>query len=128
MIDHTRRESLLARSGLEWTALRPMMLDDTSGSDPARKMKPGDLLLRRVSRQALARTMVLALNDRSTIGRNFLPPFVLHGAVQIGTEEIDASAKSFLTHITDPLLDPRRRLARLLSKMKDESLGLKAGS
>ncbi|MCA3043174.1 MAG: hypothetical protein ING60_16480 [Rhodocyclaceae bacterium] len=59
---------------------------------------------------------------------NFLPPFVPHGAVQIGTEEIDASAKSFLTHITDPLLDPRQRLARLLSKMKDEGLELKAGS
>ncbi|MCA2999134.1 MAG: SDR family oxidoreductase [Rhodocyclaceae bacterium] len=69
MIDHTRSESLLARSGLEWTALRPIMLDDTSGSDPAREMQPGDSLLRKVSRQALARTMVLALNDRSTIGR-----------------------------------------------------------
>ncbi|MCA2999137.1 MAG: NAD(P)H-dependent oxidoreductase [Rhodocyclaceae bacterium] len=62
------------------------------------------------------------------IGMKFLPPFVLHGAVQIGTEEIDASAKSYLTHISDPLLDPRQRLARLLSKMKDEGLELKAGS
>ncbi|MFM7294568.1 MAG: NAD(P)H-dependent oxidoreductase [Burkholderiales bacterium] len=62
------------------------------------------------------------------IGMKFLPPFVLHGAVQIGTEKIDASAKSYLTHISDPLLDPRQRLARLLSKMKDEGLELKAGS
>jgi uncharacterized protein YbjT (DUF2867 family) len=69
MVDHTRSEALLARSGLDWTALRPMMLDDASSLDAAREMKPGDSLLKKVSREALARTMIQALNDRSTIGR-----------------------------------------------------------
>lgn len=62
------------------------------------------------------------------IGMKFLPPFILHGTVQIGDVEIDASAKSYLAHITDPLLDPQLRLARLLSKMKDEGQELKATS
>lgn len=69
MIDHTRSEALLARSGLDWTALRPMMLDDSSSSDPAREMKPGDSLLKKVSREALARSVIQAFKDRSTIGR-----------------------------------------------------------
>jgi uncharacterized protein YbjT (DUF2867 family) len=69
MIDHTRSEVVLARSGLEWTALRPMMLDDRLSSDPAREMKPGDSLLKKVPREALARTVVQALNDRSTLRR-----------------------------------------------------------
>jgi uncharacterized protein YbjT (DUF2867 family) len=69
MIDHTRSEALLARSGLDWTALRPMMLDDSSSPDPAREIKPGDSLLKKVPREALARTVIRALNDRSTFGR-----------------------------------------------------------
>jgi len=62
------------------------------------------------------------------IGMKFLPPFILHGSVHIGDVEIDASAKSCLAHITDTLLDPQLRLARLLSKMKDEGQELKATS
>lgn len=69
MIDHTRSEALLARSGLDWTALRPMMLDDASSPDPAREMRPGDSLLRKVPREALARAVIRTLADRSTIGR-----------------------------------------------------------
>lgn len=59
-------------------------------------------------------------------GMKFLPPFILHGAVQIGDDEINASAKSYLAHITDPLLDPQLRLASLLSKMEEEGQELKA--
>lgn len=70
MVDHTRSEALLARSGLDWTSLRPMMLDDASSSDAAREMKSGDSLLKKVSREALARTVIQALNDHSTIGRS----------------------------------------------------------
>ena len=70
MIDHTRSETLLARSGLDWTALRPMMLDDTSCFNAAREMKPGDSLLKKVSREALARTVIQALNNNLTIGRS----------------------------------------------------------
>ena len=70
MVDHTRSEALLARSGLDWTALRPMMLDDASSLDAAREMKSGDSLLKKVSREALARTVIQALNDHSTIGRS----------------------------------------------------------
>jgi uncharacterized protein YbjT (DUF2867 family) len=70
MADHTRSEALLARSGLDWTALRPMMLDDASSSAAAREMKSGDSLLKKVSREALARTVIQALSDHSTIGRS----------------------------------------------------------
>lgn len=69
MIDHTRSEALLAHSGLDWTTLRPLMLDDTSSSLPAREMKPGDSLFKTISREALARAVIQALNDRSTFGR-----------------------------------------------------------
>ncbi|NBO83153.1 MAG: NAD(P)-dependent oxidoreductase [Betaproteobacteria bacterium] len=70
MVDHTRSEALLARSGLDWTTLRPMMLDDASSLDAALEMKPGDSLLKKVSREALARTVIQVLDDRSTIGRS----------------------------------------------------------
>jgi uncharacterized protein YbjT (DUF2867 family) len=70
MTDHTRSEALLAGSGLDWTALRPMMLEDASSSDAAREMKPGDSLLKKVSREALARTVIKALDDPSTNGRS----------------------------------------------------------
>ncbi len=70
LTDHTRSETLLARSGLDWTALRPMMLDDSSSSEPAREMKSRDSLLKKVSREALARTVFLVLNDRSTFKRS----------------------------------------------------------
>ena len=65
----TSTETVLARSGLDWTALRPMMLDVSPSSDLAREMKPGDSLLKKVPREALARTVIQALNDRSTIKR-----------------------------------------------------------
>lgn len=67
--DHGRCEDLLAASGLDWTALRPMMLDDRTSSQPAREMGSGDSLLAKVPREALARRIVAMLADRSTIGR-----------------------------------------------------------
>lgn len=69
MADHTRSERLLADSGLDWTALRPMMLGDAPSAQPARPMRPGDSLLAKVSREALARTIVQTLDDRATFGR-----------------------------------------------------------
>ncbi|MFN7570835.1 MAG: NAD(P)-dependent oxidoreductase [Betaproteobacteria bacterium] len=67
--DHTRSEALLAASGLDWTALRPMMLDDRPATQPAREMRPGDSLLNKVPRAALARTILRALADRGSYGR-----------------------------------------------------------
>ena len=69
MVDHTRSESLLAGSGLDWTALRPMLLDDTPSELPAQEMRPGDSLLSKVSRESLARMVMAVLGDPSTHGR-----------------------------------------------------------
>jgi uncharacterized protein YbjT (DUF2867 family) len=67
--DHTRSEALLMQSGLDWTALRPMMLDDTPATRPGLPMQPGASLLAKVPRAALARSIVQMLRDRSTFGR-----------------------------------------------------------
>jgi uncharacterized protein YbjT (DUF2867 family) len=58
MADHTRSERLLSGSGTDWTALRPMLLDDTRCAQPARPMRQGDSLMSKVSREALARTVL----------------------------------------------------------------------
>ncbi|MFN6183128.1 MAG: NAD(P)H-dependent oxidoreductase [Burkholderiales bacterium] len=62
------------------------------------------------------------------IGMKFLPPFILHGTVQISPEAIDVSASTYLDHICNPVLDPHLRLARLLDKMKSEGQELNSGS
>lgn len=67
--DHARSERLLADSGLDWTALRPMLLDDAPSKQPAEPMRQGDRLLAKVSRESVARTIVQMLGDRSTFGR-----------------------------------------------------------
>ena len=69
MADHTRSERLLSGSGTDWTALRPMLLDDTRCAQPARPMRQGDSLMSKVSREALARTVLAMLGDRSSFGR-----------------------------------------------------------
>jgi len=69
MIDHTRSEEALAASGLDWTALRPMFLDDTPSEQAARPMQDGDSPFARVSREALARTILGLLADTSTHGK-----------------------------------------------------------
>lgn len=60
-------------------------------------------------------------------GMNFLAPFILHGAVQISDEEVDASAAAYLEHICDPFLDPQKRLARLLGQMEEAGQELSGG-
>lgn len=62
------------------------------------------------------------------IGMKFLPPFILHGTVQISPEAIDVSASTYLDHICNPVLDPHLRLARLLDKMKSGGQELNSGS
>ena len=52
------------------------------------------------------------------LGMKFLPYFVLHGAVQASAEEIDLSAADYVAHITNPDLDPQRKLKRLLGEME----------
>jgi uncharacterized protein YbjT (DUF2867 family) len=69
MADHTRSERLLSDSGLDWTALRPMMLDDAPSAQAARPMRQDDSLFAKVSREALARTILAVLRDRSTFAR-----------------------------------------------------------
>lgn len=69
MADHTRSEEILSSCALQWTSLRPMLLDDSPSTLAAREMQPGDSLLAKLSRESLARTIVAALGDRSTYGR-----------------------------------------------------------
>lgn len=67
---HEDQERLLRASGLDWTALRPSMLSN--------RPRPGQVLLsyggqprpgRSISRDALAATMLDALDDASLVGR-----------------------------------------------------------
>jgi uncharacterized protein YbjT (DUF2867 family) len=67
--DHTCSEALLAASGRDWTALRPMLLDDAPADHPARPMRPGDSLLTKVPRAALARCIVQLLHERASFAR-----------------------------------------------------------
>ncbi len=53
------------------------------------------------------------------IGMKFLPAFILNGAVQATPQQVDESARDYVAHITDPELDPRTSLSRLLSEMED---------
>jgi hypothetical protein len=46
-----------------------MLLDDTRCTQPARPMRQGDSLMSKVSREALARTVLAMLGDRSSFGR-----------------------------------------------------------
>ncbi|OOZ37346.1 NAD(P)H-dependent oxidoreductase [Solemya velesiana gill symbiont] len=52
------------------------------------------------------------------IGMVYLPAFIFHGAVQATGEEIDASAAAYLSHITDPELNPEVKLKKLLTEME----------
>lgn len=69
MADHTRSERMLAASGLDWTALRPMLLGDGRSEQAARPLQPGDSLLAKIPREALARSILECLGNPSTIGR-----------------------------------------------------------
>lgn len=60
------------------------------------------------------------------IGMKFLPPFILHGAVQMTPDQMDESAPAYVKHICDPELDPQVRLSRLLKKMEQEGQALSA--
>ena len=53
------------------------------------------------------------------IGANYLAPFLLHGAVQAKPEDIDASVINMISHITNPELDAKLRLKRLLGELND---------
>lgn len=69
MADHTRSEKVLAESSLDWTVLRPVLLDDTASPLPAAPRRPGDPLLAKVPRESVARTIVRILADRATYGQ-----------------------------------------------------------
>ncbi|MDO4907006.1 NAD(P)H-dependent oxidoreductase [Neisseria sp.] len=47
------------------------------------------------------------------IQTKFLPAFVFHGAVGASEADVRQSAEDMVKHITDPLLDPQKRLAAL---------------
>ena len=55
----------------------------------------------------------------SLIGTNYLAPFLFHGTVQASPEAIEASAAELISHITNPELDPKVRLKRLLGELKE---------
>lgn len=60
------------------------------------------------------------------IGMKFLPPFILHGTVQMTPHQMDESAATYVKHVCDPELDPQVRLSRLLKKMEQEGQALSA--
>lgn len=62
------------------------------------------------------------------IGMKFLPPFILHGTVQLTPEQIEASAPAYAKHICDADLDPQVRLSRLLEEMERVGQALSAAS
>jgi hypothetical protein len=49
---------------------------------------------------------------------------VLHGAVELADDALEASADALLRHLLDPELDPGVRLARLLGRMEETSVVL----
>lgn len=53
------------------------------------------------------------------IGTNYLAPFLFHGTVQARPESIETSAIQLISHITNPELDPKVRLKRLLGELKE---------
>ncbi len=52
------------------------------------------------------------------IGTSYLAPFLFHGAVQASPDAIEASAAALISHITNPELDPKVRLKRLLGELE----------
>ena len=52
------------------------------------------------------------------IGMTYLPAYVFHGAVQADEAEIENSATAYLAHITNPELNPKIRLQKLLAEME----------
>ncbi len=50
-------------------------------------------------------------------GMIYLPAFVKHGVVVASEQEIDQSARDYLTHILDPELNPQAKLSKLLGEM-----------
>lgn len=54
-------------------------------------------------------------------GLTFLRPFVAHGLVSASQEDIEAGIPKMLAHITDPELDPKVKLARLLSEIENDT-------
>ena len=58
------------------------------------------------------------------IGMTFLPPFVLHGAVQATPDALAASTAAYASHVLDPLLNPKLRLDELLKQMAEEHAAL----
>ncbi len=54
------------------------------------------------------------------IGMDFLPAFILHGAVQVTPEEIQQSALDYLQHISNEALNPKVKLKKLLDEMEQD--------
>ena len=54
----------------------------------------------------------------------FLPAYVFHGAVSASDDDVRRSADAMLAHISDPLLDPAKRLAALQADMEKRGIVL----
>lgn len=59
------------------------------------------------------------LQTANLTGMKFLPAFKIHSAVVITDEELEESAKKYVTHILNPELDPQVELERILKEMQD---------
>ncbi len=60
------------------------------------------------------------------IGMDFLPAFILHGAVQVSPQEIQQSAHDYIQHITNEELNPKVKLKKLLDEMEQEGTVLES--
>lgn len=58
------------------------------------------------------------------IQTKFLPAFVFHGAVEASEADVRQSAEEMVKHITNPLLNPAKKLAALQQKMENEGIVL----
>jgi glutathione-regulated potassium-efflux system ancillary protein KefG len=54
-------------------------------------------------------------------GMTYLRPFVFHGMAVVDAKRIEASVPEMLTHITNPELDPKVKLSRLLKEIEENS-------
>ena len=67
--DHVRQEELVRRSGLDWTLVRPVVLDDDATDAPAKVDLQDQVASLKVSRTQLARVLAEAVDRDDWRGR-----------------------------------------------------------
>jgi putative NADPH-quinone reductase len=59
-------------------------------------------------------------------GMQFLPAFILHGAVQATPQQVEQSAVDYIRHISNEELNPKVKLNKLLNEMDQEGTTLES--